>query len=287
MWPRVRALPREAGRAALAGLHHGITNYAAALTFYSLLALFPALIIVVALLAAFGQTSASHMVVSFLEELAPAGAAASIRGPITQIISQHANAGTLVSLGVVIGIWSASGYVACFIWAVERIYPVAKTPSFWQGLRRQLLFAVVILLLLALMTTVTVVGGPLATRIGDILRLGGASVTAYRVVRWPLLLAAAMLLFFTLYVAAPDVQRSGFRRAVPGAVLGVGVWALASVLFNVYVTHLGRYGATYGTLAGLVVFLLWVWILNLSLLLGAEFNVQLGMLPRRPDEPQE
>ena len=250
-------------------------------TFFALLSLFPALIIVVALLATVGQTSASHLVVTFIEQLAPAGAADSIRGPLTQIVAQHANAGTLVSLGVIIGIWSASGYVACFIWAVERIYPVAKPLSFWRGLRRQLLFAVIILLLLAVMAAAAVVGGPLARLLGDALGVGSAAVAAYRVLRWPLLLAAAMVFFCVLYVAAPDVQRRGFLNALPGAASGVGVWALASVLFNLYVTHLGRYGATYGTLAGLVVFLLWVWILNLALLLGAEFNVQLGKLPAR------
>ena len=129
---------------------------------------------------------------------------------------------------------------------------------------------------------IAVVSGPVAKAVGDGLGLGHAVVPVYRATRWPALLVAVVLLFYVLYVAAPDVQRSGFVRAVPGALLGVAVWVVASLVFDLYVNHLGRYGATYGTLGGLVVFLLWLWILNLALLLGAEFNVQLGRLPAHP-----
>ena len=122
-------LPGQVGKAALSGLGHGITSYAAALTFFALLSLFPALIIVVALLTTLGATSASHLVVTLVNELAPAGAGESIRGSVEQIVAQRSDAGALVSLSVLIGLWSASSYVGCFIWAVERVYPVAKPPS--------------------------------------------------------------------------------------------------------------------------------------------------------------
>ncbi len=281
LWRRLKELPRQIGRAALAGFSHGITNYAAALTFYSLLSLFPALIIVVGLLAVFGKTSASQLIVTLIDQLAPAGAAETIRGPITQIVSQRAGAETLLSLSVIVALVAASAYIGTFIWAVERVYAVAKPPSFLKQLPRQLLFAVIILVLLAVLGVVAVSGGPVAKTLGGMLGLGSTAVRLYQVARWPLLLVAAVLLFFTLYVAAPDVQRRGFIHALPGAVLGVAVWLVASALFGLYVSHLGRYGATYGTLAGLVVFLMWIWILNLALLLGAEFNVQLGRLPAR------
>lgn len=276
VWPRVRALPRRAWRAALAGLGRGITNYAAALTFYALLSLSPALIIVVALLSALGQTSATQLIVTIVEQLAPPDAVDAIREPVARIVAASSGAAAIVSLGVVIALWSASGYIAAFVWAVEPISPVEKAPSFLRGLLSRLLFAVVILLLLALMGAAVVVGGPLARLVADAVGLGDATVTAYRILRWPLLFAAATLLFFVLYVASPGVRQRGLLAALPGALLGVGVWLVASALFNLYVTSLGRYGATYGTLAGLVVFLLWVWILNLCLLLGAEFNAQTG-----------
>ena len=271
---RLRTLPQRVWRAALAGLAHGITNYAAALTFYALLSLFPALIVVVALLAALGQTSATQLILTAVEQLAPPDAVEAIRGPIAGIVAASSGAATVVSLGVVIAVWSASAYVASFVWAVGRISPVDKPPSVLQGLLRRVLFAVIILLLLALMAAALVMGGPLARLVADAVGLGDATVTAYRILRWPLLFVAATLLFFVLYTAAPGVRQRGLLAALPGALLGVGVWLVASALFNLYVTNLGRYGATYGTLAGLVVFLLWVWILNLCLLLGAEFNAQ-------------
>jgi membrane protein len=249
MWPRLEGWLRPVWRAALAGYGRGGTRLAAALTYYAL--------------------------------LSPPGAADVIREPVTQIVAQRSSAGAVVGASVVVALWAASSYVGAFMWSVDRVYEVAKPASSWKLLVRRLLFALIILALFAVIAVAVVVGGPLARLVADAAGLGDAIVTAYRVLRWPLLFGAAVLLFFILYLAAPDVQRRGFRQALPGAVLGVAVWTAASAVFNLYVTHLGRYGATYGTLAGLVVFLLWIWILNLALLLGAEFNVQLGRLPAR------
>ena len=289
MWPRLKGLLERVWRAALAANGHGATRLSASLTYYALLSLFPALIILVALFAVLGQTSASQLIVGLVDELAPQGAADVIREPITQIVSGRSSAGAIVGVSVIVALWAASSYVGAFIWAVERVYPVDKPLASWKLLLRRLLFAVIILVLLAVMALVVVVGGPLARLVADAVGLGDATVLAYRILRWPLLFVAAVMLFFVLYAAAPDVQRRGFLKALPGAVLGVAVWTVASVGFNLYVTHLGRYGATYGTLAGLVVFLLWLWILNLALLLGAEFNVQPGRLPAtavRPPPPR-
>jgi membrane protein len=269
------------GRAVAAALKGGATTLAAGLTYYALLSLFPTLIVVVALLALVGQTSASHLFISLLEQIAPASAVDAIRGPIAGVVAQKSSAGVLVSAGAVIALVAASAYVGAFIWAVERVYPVSKSPSFPRRLVRQVLFAVIIVVLLAVLAVIVVVSGPVARVVADATGLGDSLLAAYQVARWPVMAAAAVLLFLVLYLAAPDVQRRGVLHALPGAVLGVAVWVVASVVFDLYVTHLGRYGATYGTLAGVVVFLLWLWILNVSLLLGAQFNAQLGKLPPR------
>lgn len=277
-----RGVGTAAGRAFVAAFKGGVTNLAAALTYFSLLSLFPTLIIVVALLALVGQTSASHLFISLLEEVAPASAAETIRGPVAGVIAQRGGAGALVSVSAIVALFAASAYVGAFIWAVERIYPVSKPRSYLRQLLRQLLFALIVVVLLALLALIVVVSGPIARVVADASGLGGTVLLLYRILRWPVLVAAAVLLFLVLYLAAPDVQRRGVTHALPGAALGVAVWMAASVLFDLYVARLGHYGATYGALAGLVVFLLWVWILNLSLLVGAQFNVQLGKLRQGP-----
>jgi membrane protein len=248
MWARAKELPREAWKAALTGFGHGITNFAGALTFFSLLSLFPGLIILVALLATIGQTSASELVVTLVEQLAPPDAVAPIRGPLTDILAGTAGATSIVSLSVVLALWAASGYVGCFIWAVERIYPVQKAPTFLQGLVRQLLFAVIILLLLAVMAVRVVVGGrshgssprPWASATRPSSPTGSS---AGRCCSWRPRCCS------TPCTSPPRRAAAGLPQSAARRGPGVTVWAIASAIFNLYTTHLGRYGATYGTLA--------------------------------------
>lgn len=265
---------RLLGRTVSASLQDGVPNLAAGLTYYALLSLFPALIVVVALLALVGRASAASVALDLVRQLGPPGAADTLRGSVERVIQERGAASGLLSLGLLVALWSASNYVGAFMWSANQIYEVQDRP-FLRRAPRQLLLAIGILVLLAVILTAAVVTGPAAQVLGDALHLGGPVVLAYRIARWPALFVAATVLFSFLYYFAPNVRQPRFRWITPGGAVGVALWLVASVVFNLFARYIGDYGATYGTLAGVVVFLLWLWILNLALLAGAELNEQL------------
>ena len=258
----------------------GVPNLAAGLTYYSLLSLFPALIVVVALLALVGRESAASVALDLVREIGPPGAVDTLRGSVERVIQERAAASSLLSLGLLAAVWSASNYVGAFMWSANQIYEVQGRP-FLHRIPRQVALALGILVLLAVILTGAVITGPAAQVLGDVLGIGGPLVLAYRIARWPALFLTATVLFGVLYYFAPNVRQPSFRWITPGGVLGVTLWLLASALFGLFVRYVGDYGATYGTLAGIVVFLLWLWILNLALLVGAELNGQLEDLRAR------
>lgn len=249
----------------------GVPNLAAGLTFYALLSLFPALIVVVALLALVGRASAASAALDLVRQVGPAGAADTLRGSVERVIQERGAASGLLSFALLAAIWSASNYVGAFMWSADQIYEVRDRP-FLRRIPRQVLLALGILVLLAVILAAAVITGPAAQALGSVLHLSGPVVLAYRIGRWPALFVAATVLFGVLYHYAPNVRRPRFRWITPGSVLGVALWLVASAVFDVFVRYIGNYGATYGALAGIVVFLLWLWILNLALLAGAELN---------------
>ena len=253
----------------------GCTDLAAALTYYSVLALFPALLALVSLLGVFGQgESTTQTLLDMVRDLGQGDVADQLRGPITQM-TQADRAGLALVTGLAGALWSASGYVGAFGRAMNRIYQVDEGRPFWRLRATQLLLTLVGILLAGLVLVGLVVSGPLARTVGDTLGLGPTTLTVWNLAKWPVILLVVVVLVATLYYATPNVRQPRFRWVSVGAAIAIVVWVLASLLFGVYVANFGSYNKTYGSLAGVVVFLLWLWLTNLALLFGAEVDSEL------------
>lgn len=267
------AWPAIALRAVKQGLDDGAMNLSASLTYYALLSLFPALIVVVALLALVGQAGTTRVLIDIAGQVAPDSALDTVRGPIENVIASRGTSQTLLSLGIVVSVFSASGFVGAFMWAANHIHGVSGRP-FLKKLPRQLVLALVLLVAMGLIATVVVLTGPIAQTLGDAIGLGDQALTAYGILRWPALFVLATLLFGVLYHFAPNADTGRFRLITLGGFFGVITGLVATFGFTVYVGTLGNYNATYGALAGVVVFLVWLWIFDLALLLGLEVDVE-------------
>lgn len=251
------------------------TDVAATLTYYSVMALFPALVAVVALLGVFGQgESTVQAMLDFVRGIGPGQGADTLEEPIRQIVSSE-RAGVALALGLASALWSASAYVGAFGRAMNRVYEVDEGRPFWKLRPQQLLLTLVCLVLAAAVLLALVVTGPVARSAGDVLGLGDSVVDVWNVAKWPFVVLAVIALVALLYYATPNVQQPKMRWLSLGAAVAIGMWVVASLLFGVYVANFGSYNRTYGSLAGVVVFLLWLWITNVSLLFGAQVDAEL------------
>jgi membrane protein len=176
--------------------------------------------------------------------------------------------------GLAAALWSASGYVAGFMRASNVIYDVPEGRPIWKTLPIRVVVTLVTLVLLAAAAIAVVVSGPLARKAGDLLGLGSAAVTAWNIAKWPVLLLVAAFLISLLYWASPNAKH-GFRWVTPGGLLAIALWLVASMGFALYVANFASYNKTYGSLAGVIIFLVWLWITNIAILLGAELNAEL------------
>lgn len=252
-----------------------LTDWAAALTYYAVLALFPALLVLVAILGVFGQQGTIDTFIQSMRDAGLGGAADNIQGPLNDVVQQKGGAGALLGIGLVGAVWSASGYLGAFMRASNAIYEVEEGRPFWKLRPLQVGLTVLGIVALAFVLIGLVVSGPLAEAVGSAIGLGNEAVTIYSIVKWPLLIGVVMMLFAALYYAAPNVKQPKFRWISPGGVLAVLVWIAASVAFGFYVANFGSYNATYGTLGGVISFLVWMWVTNIAILLGAEFDAEL------------
>jgi membrane protein len=282
-----------------------LTDWAAALTYYGVLAIFPALIVLVSILGLVGE-SATQPLIDNLGAVAPGPAKEIFTNAIENLQGDRGAAGVLFIVGILGALWSASGYVAAFMRASNAIYDMPEGRPIWKTLPVRVGLTVVLLALLSITTIAVVLTGGLAQRVGDVIGLGDTAVTVWNIAKWPVLLLVVSFMFALLYWAAPNVKQPGFRWVSPGGILAVVGWLIASAAFAFYVGNFGSYNKTYGALGGVVVFLVWLWISNIVILLGAEFNAELereraierGMRPedrepfaeprdtRKMDEPQ-
>jgi membrane protein len=251
-----------------------LTDWAAALTYYGVLAIFPALIVLVSVLGLIGQ-SATQPLIDNLGTVAPGPAREIFTNAIENLQGDQGAAGVLFVVGLLGALWSASGYVAAFMRASNAIYDMEEGRPVWKTLPVRVGLTLVLLLLLALSTIAVVLTGGLAEKVGDLIGLGDTAVTAWNIAKWPVLLVVVSFMFALLYWAAPNVKHPGFKWISPGGVLAVVGWLIASAAFAFYVANFGSYNKTYGALGGVVVFLVWLWISNIVILLGAEFNAEL------------
>jgi membrane protein len=265
-----------------------LTDWAAALTYYSVLAIFPALIVLVSLLGLIGS-SATQPLIDNLEQVAPGPAKDFFTDAIRNLQRGQGAAGVLLVVGLAGAIWSASGYVAAFMRASNAIYDIGEGRPMWKTAPVRIGMTLVLLILLAASSVMVVATGDLADELGQLLGTGDTAVAVWDIAKWPVLLLVVSFMFALLYWAAPNVKQPGFRWVSPGSVLAVVIWILASVAFAFYVANFGNYQKTYGTLGGVVSFLVWMWITNLAVLFGAELNAELERARRieagqAPDE---
>jgi membrane protein len=251
-----------------------LTIWAAALTYYGILSIFPALIALVSILGLIGQ-SATQPILDNLSGIAPGPAKDILTSAVENMQKGRGTAGVLFFVGLAVAIWSASGYVAAFMQASNNIYDVEEGRPVWKTLPVRVGLTVVLLLLLAASAVAVVFTGSLARHAGDVLGVGGTALDVWAIAKWPVLLLVVSFMFALLYYASPNVKHPGFRWITPGGIIAVLVWIVASALFALYVANFGSYNKTYGALAGVAIFLLWLWISNIAILLGAELNAEL------------
>jgi membrane protein len=252
-----------------------LTDRAAALTYYGVLSIFPALIALVSIVGlVFDPARVTKALTDTVSSVGPASAVETFKGPIETITKSSGTAGIMLIVGVAAALWTASGYVGAFMRAANVIYEVEEGRSIVKLRPLQMLVTLVLVLLLALVLVALVLTGPLAEAVGSAVGLGSAAVTAWDIAKWPVLLAVVVAMIALLYYASPNAKLRGVKSILPGAAVAVVVWLIASAGFAFYVANFGSYDKTYGALGGVVVFLVWAWLTNVAILLGAELNAE-------------
>jgi membrane protein len=253
---------------------HNLTDWAAALTYYSILGIFPALLVLVSLLGLVGE-SATRPLVDNLQALAPGPAQEIFTSAFRNLEDTRRTAGVLFAVALVAALWSASNYVGAFMRASNAIYEMEEGRPVYKTLPVRLGLTLALVVLLALTVFGVTLTGGLARRLGDLLGVGETAVDVWQIAKWPVLLMIVGLTVALLYWAAPNVRQPGFRWVSPGGVLAVLGWLVGSAAFTFYVSNFSAYNKTYGALGGVIVFLVWLWLSNSMVLLGAEFNAVL------------
>ncbi|MFI7208009.1 MULTISPECIES: YihY/virulence factor BrkB family protein [Micromonospora] len=252
-----------------------LTDWAAALTYYGVLSIFPGVLVLISVLGLLGDRATEGV----RDTVGQAVPEENIRRIIESAIDQAGQSGGLASIAAIVGLvaafWSASGYVAAFMRASNSIYDVPEGRPIWKTLPVRLGVTAVIGVMLLISAVIVVFTGGLAEQAGNAIGLGETAVTVWNIAKWPVLLVLVSLMFAILYWASPNARHGGFRWVSPGGVLAVVLWLVVSGLFALYVSNFGSYNKTYGAVAGVIIFLVWLWLSNVAILLGAEFDAEL------------
>ncbi|MEU5581139.1 YihY/virulence factor BrkB family protein [Streptomyces huasconensis] len=256
-------------------LDDDLPDRAAALTYYGVLSLFPALLVLVSILGVIGK-KATDSVLDNLDKLAPGPVRDLLSDAVRQLEDSGGTSGAVAITGLVLAMWSASGYVGAFIRASNAVYDLPEGRPIWKLTPLRIALTLILMILLAASALLVVFTGPLAERAGDAIGVGDEALTAWSIAKWPVLLVIVILMIALLFWRAPNVRSPGFRWLSPGSVLAVLLWLLASGGFALYVANFASYNKTYGALAGVVIFLVWLWLSNLAILLGLEFDAELA-----------
>jgi membrane protein len=252
-----------------------LTDWAAALTYYGLLALFPALIAMVSLLGLFGDPRTTTAgLTEVITSIGPESAAQTFEGPIHSVVANQSAAGFAFVFGLLVALWSASGYIGAFMRASNVIYETAEGRPFWKLRPLQLAVTLVMVVAMALLALGLVLTGPIVEAVAEPVGLGSTAVDVWNIAKWPVMVAIFVLMVDLLYYASPNAKLRGFRWVTPGCLVAMAGWAVVSAAFAFYVANFGSYDKTYGTLGGLVALLVWLWISNLAILFGHQLNAE-------------
>jgi membrane protein len=253
-----------------------LTDSAAALTYYGVLSIFPALIALLSIIGLVGNAQSTiNAATKLVGSIGPASAVNTFKGPINGLVAAKSSASIFLIVGIVAALWTASGYVGAFMRASNRIYEVEEGRGFVRLRPLQMLVTLLLVLLQAVILLAIVTTGPVAKQVGSAIGVGSTLVTVWDIAKWPVLVVIVIGMFAVLYYFSPNARVKGFKSVLPGAVLALVVWLVASAGFAFYVANFGSYNKTYGTLGGVIAFLVWLWITNVVLLFGAEFNAEL------------
>jgi membrane protein len=262
-------------RTATEFMEDNLTDWAAALTYYGLLALFPALIAMVSLIGLVGDPrSTTSTLTEIITTIGPQSAAQTFSGPIESIASNQSAAGFAFVAGLAVALWSASGYVGAFMRASNIIYETPEGRPFWKLRPLQLAVTLAMILLMAILALALVLTGPVVEAVAGPIGLSDTAIDIWNIAKWPVMVAIFLLMVAVLYYASPNVRLRGFKWVTPGSLVAIVVWAVASAAFAFYVANFGSYDKTYGTLGGLIALLVWFWISNLAILFGHQLNAE-------------
>ncbi|WP_307864726.1 YihY/virulence factor BrkB family protein [Allobranchiibius sp. CTAmp26] len=253
--------------------HDNVTDFAAALTYFGILAIFPAALALVSVLGLLGKHQTDSLLAN-ISSIAPGGVTDVLRSIITQVQGKAGAAGVALIVSLALALWSASGYVAAFMRASNAIYNVDEGRPVWKTAPVRLLVTLALVVMLAASAVMVIATGPVASQLGNAFGIGHTAVLIWEIAKWPVLIIVVSLMFSLLYKACPNVKQPGLRWISLGGVIAVVAWIVASALFAVYVSFSGSYNKTYGSFATVIVFLVWLWISNIAVLLGAEFNAE-------------
>jgi membrane protein len=251
-----------------------LTTWAAALTYFGVLSLFPMILALVSVLGVIGP-SATQPLLDQLGTVAPGPAKDILTNVLTSLEQNQGGSTVALIIGLVLAIWSASGYISAFMDASNNVWDVPEGRPIWKKIPVRLGVTIVMLVLLTITSLAIVFTGPVAQEIGNLIGLGDQFVDVWNIAKWPVLLLIVSFMLSLLYWACPNVKQPGFPWITPGGVLAVILWIAASALFALYVANFSSYNKTYGSLGGVIVFLTWLWITNIIILLGAEFNSEM------------
>jgi membrane protein len=250
-----------------------LQDRAAALTYYGVQSVFPAILVLVSLLGLIGE-SATEPLIKNLTSAMPSTVRTIVLNSVHRLQHGHSTAGVLAVVGIVLALWSASGYVAAFMRAANAIFKVPEGRPAWKTLPVRLGVTLLLVVLVIVSAVMVVVTGGLARHVGQVLGVGSTAVTVWDIAKWPVLFIFVCIMIAVLYWASPNA-RQGLRWISPGAVVAVAVWLVASGLFALYVANFAHYDKVYGSIAGIIIFLIWLWISKIAILFGAEFNAEL------------
>ncbi|MGX1884943.1 YihY/virulence factor BrkB family protein [Streptomyces sp. NPDC055287] len=252
-----------------------LSDRAAGLTYYGVLALFPALLVLVSLLGIAGE-SATKSILDNLKQMTPGSARDVITGAVEQLQGNGGTGSVLAVVGLLGALWSASGYVAAFIRASNAVYDMPEGRPVWKVLPVRVGVTLVLMVMACVSALIVVFTGGIARQLGSAMGIGDSALTIWSIAKWPVLVLLVTIMVAILYWASPNAKGRGFKWVTPGSVLALAIWMIASAGFALYVANFGSYNKTYGALAGVIIFLVWLWITNLAILLGLEFDAEMA-----------
>ncbi|GAA1897613.1 YihY/virulence factor BrkB family protein [Streptomyces sodiiphilus] len=251
-----------------------LIDWAAALTYYGVLSIFPALLALVSVLGLLGSDAIDPLIEN-VGTFAPDSVQQLLTEMLGRLRENQATAGVALITGLAVALWSASGYVAGFMRASNAVYDIGEGRPVWKTLPIRVGVTLVLVVLLAASAIAVVLTGTLARQVGDVIGLGETAVRVWDIAKWPVLVLLVAFMIGLLFRASPNARQSGMPWVSPGSLLAVLIWIIASAAFAFYVGNFGNYNQTYGSIAGVIIFLIWLWISNIAILLGHKFNAEL------------